>query len=126
MSSERAWKNAHPSRTHLERQQTLKRKRLGMLEKKKDYKRRAKDYHGKEDELRRLQERASFRNKDEFYFRMQKLKKKDGALQQLKDPKKFTSEEIDQMKTEDMMYLTYKLTQEKQVGSRGSEYVPNK
>ena len=58
------------TRTYRERSQPKARAKLGMLEKHKDYVQRARDFHRKEDELRKMQERASFKNPDEFYFNM--------------------------------------------------------
>jgi len=43
-----SWRNAIPRRMYRERGQLAHREGLGMLEKKRDYKRRAKDYHNKE------------------------------------------------------------------------------
>lgn len=63
-------KNAIPKRKYRERGQLEKRKFLGFLEKKQDYKRRAKNFHYKEDKLNDLRLKASLKNPDEFYFRM--------------------------------------------------------
>lgn len=63
-------RNALHRRNHKERAQLVGRSRLGLLEKKKDYVERAKDYHSKQDRIKRLQEKAAMRNKDEFYFSM--------------------------------------------------------
>lgn len=57
-----------------ERSQPAGRKKLGLLEKHKDYVLRAKDYHAKEKRLRSLREKAALRNPDEFYFAMQNAK----------------------------------------------------
>lgn len=53
-----------------ERSQPANRSKLGLLEKHKDYVQRARDFHSKEDRIQRLREKASLRNKDEFYFGM--------------------------------------------------------
>ena len=41
-----------------------------ILEKKKDYQKRAKVFHSKENRIRAMKEKASMRNPDEFYFGM--------------------------------------------------------
>jgi len=71
-----SWRKAAPRREHWERAQPSKRKKLGILPKHKDYTRRAKSYHRKQEYVRRLLEKAAFKNPDEFYFKMQSSKKK--------------------------------------------------
>ncbi|GBG28505.1 U3 small nucleolar RNA-associated protein 11 [Hondaea fermentalgiana] len=71
-------RNAVKRKTHKERSQLSHRKHLGLLEKKKDYKLRADDFHRKERRLRALHQRADFRNPEEFYFKMVNTKTKDG------------------------------------------------
>lgn len=63
-------RNSLHRRNHKERSQLANRSRYGFLEKHKDYVLRAKDYHSKQDRLTRLRQKASERNKDEFYFGM--------------------------------------------------------
>lgn len=63
-------RNAVQRRPHRERAQPLERKRLGLLEKHKDYSLRAKDYNKKQEHLKKLRQKASERNEDEFYFGM--------------------------------------------------------
>jgi U3 small nucleolar RNA-associated protein 11 len=53
-------------RVHLERAQPAARKKFGHLEKHKDYVKRAKDFHRKEDTIKKLQRKAYFKNEDEF------------------------------------------------------------
>lgn len=65
-----SFRNAVNRRNHKERGQLAGRQRLGLLEKKKDYLLRAKDYHSKQKRLKVLREKALFRNPDEFYFKM--------------------------------------------------------
>ena len=48
----------------------------GLLEKHKDYVLRARAYHSKEKRIKALQEKARFRNPDEFYFKMDSTKTK--------------------------------------------------
>ena len=69
-------RNSIHRRNHKERAQLAHRKKLGILEKHKDYVKRARDYHSKQDRLTRLKQKAAERNKDEFYFSMIKEKTK--------------------------------------------------
>lgn len=69
-------KNLVKTRTYRERSQPAARRNLGLLEKKKDYKLRAKDFHRKQDALNTLKEKASFKNPDEFYYKMVHTKMK--------------------------------------------------
>jgi U3 small nucleolar RNA-associated protein 11 len=63
-------RNSLHRRNHKERGQLAHRKRLGILEKHKDYVVRAKDYNSKKERIRKLKQNAGARNKDEFYFGM--------------------------------------------------------
>ncbi len=63
-------RNSLHRRNHKERSQLSHRQRFGILEKHKDYVLRARDYHSKQDRIQRLRQKAAERNKDEFYFGM--------------------------------------------------------
>ncbi|KAK1757410.1 Utp11 protein-domain-containing protein [Echria macrotheca] len=63
-------RNSVQRRSHKERAQPTERSRLGLLEKKKDYQKRAKDYAAKKKVLKSLREKAADRNEDEFYYGM--------------------------------------------------------
>ncbi|PHH82539.1 hypothetical protein CDD82_5642 [Ophiocordyceps australis] len=67
-------RNAVQRRVHRERAQPHERRRLGLLEKHKDYSLRAKDYNEKKEKLKRLRQKAADRNEDEFYFGMMSRK----------------------------------------------------
>ncbi|KAL2178781.1 small-subunit processome [Thermothelomyces heterothallicus CBS 202.75] len=67
-------RNSIQRRAHRERAQPLERARLGLLEKKKDYQKRARDYNKKKEVLKSLRQKAADRNEDEFYFGMMSRK----------------------------------------------------
>lgn len=109
--SERSLKNLVKTRTYRERAQPNARKHLGLLEKHKDYKERAKDYHQKEDALRKMREKAAFKNQDEFYFGMTNTKLENGRHQK-KARKRPTEGDLAAFTREDMGYLTMKQVSE--------------
>ena len=74
-----ALRNAVKRKTHKERSQPGDRRKFGLLEKKKDYVLRARDFHKKEDAIKALKTKAAYRNPDEFYFGMQRNRTKDGV-----------------------------------------------
>ncbi|KAL7926267.1 small-subunit processome [Trichoderma austrokoningii] len=67
-------RNSIQRRNHKERAQPLERRRLGLLEKHKDYSLRAQNYNQKKKQLKALREKAADRNEDEFYFGMMSRK----------------------------------------------------
>ncbi|KAG7292465.1 Small subunit (SSU) processome component [Staphylotrichum longicolle] len=73
-------RNSVQRRSHRERAQPLERERLGLLEKKKDYQKRAKDYNKKKAVLKSLRQKAADRNEDEFYFGMMSRKGPGAAI----------------------------------------------
>eukprot|EP00271_Cylindrocystis_brebissonii_P009303 TRINITY_DN24038_c0_g1_i1.p1 TRINITY_DN24038_c0_g1~~TRINITY_DN24038_c0_g1_i1.p1 ORF type:complete len:258 (-),score=57.16 TRINITY_DN24038_c0_g1_i1:187-960(-) len=107
-------RNAVKRVEHKERSQPAeRRKRFGLLEKHKDYVLRAKDFHRKEATIKNLKEKASFRNPDEFYFKMEKTGTKDGVHQaRVQDPSKYTHDELVLMKTQDIRYVINKAQSE--------------
>jgi Utp11 protein len=62
---------------HLERHQTSVRNQLGLLEKKKDYKLRAKDQKKQKSYRANLETKAFYRNTQEFYHKMHSVKLRD-------------------------------------------------
>lgn len=100
-------RNAVKRITHKERAQPRHRQHLGILEKKKDYKKRAEDYHRKEDRIKAMQERAAMRNPDEFYFGMHTSQVKDGKHKSLtaEEASRLPPEMIQLMKDQDLSYV---------------------
>lgn len=92
-------------RQHRERGQTQKRQRLGLLEKHKDYVKRARDYHSKQDRLKRLREKAAARNKDEFYFGMLRSRTEGGVHVQGRGNRPLETDLVRLLKTQDAGYI---------------------
>jgi len=88
----------------------VSRQHLGILEKKKDYKQRAIDYHRKEDRLKAMKQKADMRNPDEFYFGMNTSQVKDGKhkVQAFEDAKQLSPELVALMKDQDLSYIRMK------------------
>ncbi|XP_021729489.1 probable U3 small nucleolar RNA-associated protein 11 isoform X1 [Chenopodium quinoa] len=106
-------RNAISKREYKERSQPASRKKFGLLEKHKDYVVRAREFHKKEDMLRRLKEKAANRNPDEFYFKMINTSTRDGVHRPESEANKYTPEELLLMKAQDLGYVLQKIQSEK-------------
>ncbi|KAI8464287.1 MAG: small-subunit processome [Monoraphidium minutum] len=105
--------NAIKRKTHKERSQPAARAKYGLLEKKKDYQQRARDFHKKENTIKALQRKAEERNPDEFYFAMENARTKDGVhAAPTGEANKYSQAELALMKTQDVGYLRAKATAE--------------
>lgn len=98
---------------HRERKQPVKREKLGLLEKGKDWKKRRDDFHFKEKRINALQEKARNRNPDEFYFGMVNTATKGGVHQQVHTSNVYTADQMKLLRTQDLGYVTMKRTQER-------------
>ncbi|KAG6333903.1 hypothetical protein ID866_5188 [Astraeus odoratus] len=98
-------RNSLHRRTHKERSQLAHRARFGALEKHKDYVLRARDYHAKQDRLNRLRQKAADRNKDEFYFAMNKERTIDGVHVQDRGNTAMPMDMVKLLKTQDEGYV---------------------
>ena len=96
-----------------ERSQPAKRAKLGLLEKHKDYVERARNFHAKEKRIAALQAKADMRNTDEFYFKMQSSKTKNGVAEMKKLEKGLDMDSVKILKGQDLGYVTMKATAEK-------------
>ncbi|KAF8474258.1 small-subunit processome [Kalaharituber pfeilii] len=101
-------RNAVQRRNHKERAQPLERQKWGFLEKKKDYRLRAKDYNAKKARLKALQEKASTRNPDEFYYKMVNSRTKGGIQIADRGNKALDNDTVKLLKTQDAGYLRVK------------------
>lgn len=98
-------RNAVKRIAHKERSQPQDRQHLGILEKKKDYKQRAIDYHRKEDRIKAMQQKVAMRNPDEFYFGMHNTKVEDGKHRSKEDYRMLSPELVKVMKDQDLSYV---------------------
>jgi U3 small nucleolar RNA-associated protein 11 len=107
MSGASSLRNATKRITHKERSQPSSRKKLGLLEKHKDYVIRAKDYHKKQDYLNVLKKKAADKNPDEFYFHMNNSQVSKGIHKDKKDGSLDMSI-VKLLKTQDMGYIVHR------------------
>lgn len=113
-------RNAVKRITHKERAQPHSRKKLGLLEKHKDYVERAKHHHKKQDYMKSLKNKAAERNPDEFYFNMHNSEVKGGIHKDI-DNGSLDTETVKLLKTQDLGYLVHKAA----VDSRKIEKLKN-
>lgn len=96
-------------KNHHERSQPGSRKHLGLLEKKKDYKLRADDYHKKQNTLAALRKKALEKNPDEFYFKMINAQLQEGVhVGKKSTDEEMTEEQKKLMRTQDIKYIEMK------------------
>lgn len=100
-------KKVFHSREHRERAQPANRARLGLLEKKKDYVLRARDFQSKKKRLHAMKVKAAYKNSDEFYFGMIKSRvdKATGKVRQEAEHEKLSGEVIKLMKSQDLKHI---------------------
>ncbi|KAJ3119052.1 hypothetical protein HDU96_003227 [Phlyctochytrium bullatum] len=100
-------KKSIPQKTHRERAQPKARAHLGLLEKKKDYVLRAKDYSSKQRRLKALRQKALTKNPDEFYFAMINSKVKNGVHVKNQTRETYDQDFLRLLKTQDKSYVNY-------------------
>lgn len=99
-------RNAIPRRSHRERAQPHVRQRRGLLEKRKDYLLRARDYKRKQTTLKRLTEKATERNPDEFYFGMVSGRTENGVpVANRPESRVLSVKEAKPLKMQDVTYI---------------------
>ncbi|EPX70625.1 U3 snoRNP-associated protein Utp11 [Schizosaccharomyces octosporus yFS286] len=101
------FKNAGQRQNHRERAQPNERRKLGLLEKRKDYVARAQDYKDKQKKIKRLREKAQERNPDEFYYGMTHKKTKNGVPQEEREDSSIDMDTIKILKTQDIGWIRH-------------------
>lgn len=102
---------------HRERSQTQDRARYGLLEKKKDYRLRAADYHKKQAALKVLRSKAAQYNPDEYYHAMTKKRTDDrGIIVSDRGNELLSVDQAKLLKTQDVNYVrTMRLNEAKKI-----------
>jgi len=111
MGGEGGLKHVVHKRVHLERHQPAARKRFGYLEKHKDYVKRARDYHRKEQTIKKMHQKAFFKNEDEFAWGMMNHQMVDGRNR--KKAKHLSNDELRLAESQDARYVGYREQQDK-------------
>uniref|UniRef100_A0A915PXV0 U3 small nucleolar RNA-associated protein 11 n=1 Tax=Setaria digitata TaxID=48799 RepID=A0A915PXV0_9BILA len=103
-------------RVHRERPQPESRAQFGLLEKKKDYIKRARDYNYKKRKLQRLRQKALHRNPDEFHFHMVRSHIGDDGVhhENTPEPDEDTIVQKKLKDLEDLKYVKHRLNVENQ------------
>jgi U3 small nucleolar RNA-associated protein 11 len=69
---------------------------------------RAKDYHKKQDHIKKLKKKADDRNIDEFYFKMNKTEVAGGIHKDIKEDSSLDIATVKLLKTQDLGYIIHK------------------
>ena len=108
MSGAASMRNSVKRITHKERSQPAARKKFGLLEKHKDYVERAQDYKKKKTVIKNLKKKASEKNPDEFYYKMNSSRvTKDGIHKDIVDGT-LNHDTVKLLKSQDMGYVVHK------------------
>lgn len=107
-------RNAVQRRPHRERAQPLERTKHGLLEKHKDYSKRAADFNAKKARLRILRQKATDRNPDEFNFGMMSSRTNKGVKVADRGNAALGNAVVKLMKTQDAGYLKTMATRTRQ------------
>ena len=100
-------RNAVQRGNHKERSQPYERQKWGLLEKRKDYQLRSRDYNAKKAKKAALSAIAKERNPDEFYFGMTSSRTRDGGIRvaERPDSEALPQDAVKLLKTQDAGYI---------------------
>ncbi|KAI5817721.1 small-subunit processome [Pyronema omphalodes] len=101
-------RNAIQRRNHKERSQPYERSKWGLLEKRKDYQLRSRDFNAKKLKKAQLSAIAKERNPDEFYHGMIHAKTRDGGIKVTErgdGNQELSVEQVKLLKTQDAGYV---------------------
>ncbi|KAF8254167.1 U3 small nucleolar RNA-associated protein 11 [Wilcoxina mikolae CBS 423.85] len=100
-------RNALQRRNHKERSQPYERSKWGLLEKRKDYQLRSRDFNAKKVKKAQLAALARERNPDEFYFKMTSSRTRDGGIRVAERPgsEALSNDAVKLLKTQDAGYV---------------------
>eukprot|EP00927_Polykrikos_kofoidii_P073631 TRINITY_DN69652_c0_g1_i1.p1 TRINITY_DN69652_c0_g1~~TRINITY_DN69652_c0_g1_i1.p1 ORF type:complete len:262 (-),score=69.54 TRINITY_DN69652_c0_g1_i1:209-994(-) len=110
-------------RVHLERPQPSKRRKLGILEKHSDYKKRADNYHQKQDTIEKLHRKAYFKNEDEFAFGMISKRVVEGRVRKKEQDPHERLEELKLISSQDSKYINMREQMDKSAVRRSLEHM---
>jgi U3 small nucleolar RNA-associated protein 11 len=78
---------------------------------------RARDYKSKQNRLKKLREKAAFRNKDEFYWGMVKGQTKGGVAVGDRGNESLSVDVVRLLKTQDVGYVRMQIAKDQKVRS---------
>ncbi|BFZ57107.1 hypothetical protein PYCC9005_004157 [Savitreella phatthalungensis] len=94
-------------RQHRERAQPFGRQKFGLLEKKKDYVLRARDYADKQARLKALRGKAERKNEDEYYHGMVHATTRKGVQTSDRGNTALTQDQVKILKSQDAKYVRF-------------------
>ena len=100
-------RTSEQKRQHRERAQPFHRQKYGLLEKKKDYVLRAKDYSDKQARLKALRSKAATKNEDEFNFGMVRGRTRNGIATKDRGNTALSMDQVKVLKSQDSKYINY-------------------
>eukprot|EP01112_Ceratiomyxa_fruticulosa_P022519 TRINITY_DN8273_c0_g1_i1.p1 TRINITY_DN8273_c0_g1~~TRINITY_DN8273_c0_g1_i1.p1 ORF type:complete len:252 (+),score=47.32 TRINITY_DN8273_c0_g1_i1:150-905(+) len=99
-------------KVHRERPQPADRKHLGFMQRKSDYKIRAKNRNERKQKIKALKQQAAFRNPDEFYHKMIRSNVTDSGKSVYQEDEHLSESQLDLLRTQNLNYISLVRNQE--------------